>query len=117
MTNYKKKKLLQIAEMLENHVDSQKLKFDMGVWSAPTLKGCGTACCAIGLAVNKKVLPTKFKLIADSPFYEGKSSISAVMKFFGISGIKAHRLFGSAAYIEPTPKNVAERIREFVETE
>jgi len=80
----KRKKLLEIADMLEKFRPSKKLKFNMSYWHEK-LDDCGTACCAIGLAVGKEVLPKTFSLKYGDPWYRGAAGLEAIEKYFGIS--------------------------------
>lgn len=102
-------------------------EFDLSTWRSP--RTCGTAACAIGLAMDIPWFISRgFKRAHESdrfPTYTGKKGSrenwldcwDAVEKFFGINFDEAFHLFSSATYASNyDPKAVATRIRKFVRT-
>jgi len=120
----KKKKLLEIADMLMKYRKNKKVKFDMDTWMSKNK--CGTVCCAIGMAKLKGILPETFGI---NTFDEGKidgwrpggidsSDHHKLSKYFKISFSQSEYLFDPDhypdRYFNTTPKQVAKRIREFI---
>ncbi len=125
MTKAKKEKLLEIADMLVKHRDTKKLSFNMDTWKSAggvDIDGnkCGTACCAIGMAVEKKIFPNTFRLVNERPTYITKTKygieFSAVASYLQISRNDAVYLFDPTKYPSDivTKAQVIKRIREFV---
>ena len=113
----KKKKLLEIAEMLEKHEDTEKLEFNMDTWYIND--DCKTVCCAIGMAIHKKVLPLSIHINENNdPIYKGEWGYEALEEYFKISYDDTTFLFSPSEYINSvTKRKVANRIRKFVEGE
>jgi len=116
----RRKELLKIANMLNKFKDTKKQQFDMDGWKIiPKYSNCGTSCCAIGWAIEKKVTAKTLTLNIDSygsyvPKYKKYNNLRAVVKYFKITHFEAEYLFISDGY-DTTPKAVAKRIRSFVE--
>lgn len=139
-----KKRLLQLADLLEEDAKNKKgVKFDLGTWgSADEVENfkmsCDTTACAFGLAA----LSGKFKRAGLSyriqkanwsdvhylnPIFTDKDGLefegfAAAIKIFGINERDAFWLFSEEAYGGPTTgakgeRKVAARIRAFVEGE
>lgn len=124
-----KRRLLKLADFLET-VPAKK--FDLGTWvqSMPTkpeakVEGsCGFAGCAMGWAIHAKLFrgltfeqPEWPEETNRGPQYKGHTGFSAVDELFKIDGHASLYLFVEDQYpnFHPTPKQVAKRIRKFVE--
>lgn len=125
-----KKRLLKLADFLET-VPEQKFSLATWVQSMPTKPearaegSCGFAGCAIGWAVHAKLFrglsfveEEDQKYVNRGPSYKGLSDFPAVNHLFDISTNDSFSLFIDTAYPgwSATPKQVADRIRKFVET-
>ena len=96
-------------------------KLDMRRW----INECGTVCCALGWAAQhepfvKQGLQIKGKDetlgLFGVPAYLYLTGYQAAMMFFRIDLPTAEYLFSPDAYFDsPSPKEVAERIREVVQ--
>jgi hypothetical protein len=118
-----KQRLLILANHLEKHVEPRE--FDMSFWRYDAIT-CGTAACACGHAASipafqklgflleehvRSFNGTDYTLV----FGDFRGWI-AVKKFFEIDTEDAYYLFSSGQYTtNPTPKEVATRIKEFIE--
>lgn len=119
-----KRRLLILAD----HLDRMKPEktgrhFSLGIWytDRDRTANCGTACCAVGEAAH---IP-KLKRLGlgltpgvwgRAPQFKRWTSWDAVEKFFRISVKDAMYLFQGSNYPRnATPKDVAARIRTFVE--
>lgn len=126
-------RLLTLAGALERvptEVDGKPFAFDMEVFLVED--DCDTAGCAVGVAmitpelVRQGLGRVKTGLSASGrgaywPTYNRRQSWGAITAFFGISSIQANYLFESDRYVysdgdfDPTPQEVAARIRRFVQ--
>ena len=112
----KTKKLLKVADMLDNLTPEEAGKFNMESWNSEG--DCGTTFCAIGWAAHKGL----FKNLS---LFKGEHSShntlnyrcfkgwDAVTALFEINGHDADYLF-SDNYQRDTPELVAENIRDYV---
>jgi len=114
----KKKKLLEIADMLMRYRRSKKISFNMNHWFHKN--NCGTVCCAIGMAKLKGILPKNFGKATHNgwvPSMRG-DHYTALAEYFRINFARARELFDPDLYsregMEIAPKRVAKRIRELV---
>lgn len=119
-------RLLKLAELLETKIE--KRTFDIGVfyeeWEGYK---CGYAACAVGHAMcdpwfkrrGFTTYESSWRKIA-GPLNKKTGSIGwdAVEEFFDINNEESDLLFTPLSYPEytynPTPKQVAKRIRKFV---
>lgn len=132
-----KERLLTLANFLET---VPELAFNMRKWEAsPATKPegstqgeCGFAGCAIGWAAHAQLYPGLTLvswpgyeyLEAVVPSFEGELNWLAIDRLFGFAPVdhdarenEGERLFLRRSYLsDPTPKQVAKRIRKFVET-
>jgi len=124
-----KKRLLKLADFLET---VPKKNFEMQSWGAkPATKpegkrpgSCGFAGCAMGWAAHAKLfrgLKLKFNNYSEpSLVYKGLLHFNAASKCMEITHDQALYLFHPMRYGEmnndPTPKQVAKRLREFVKS-
>jgi hypothetical protein len=91
-------------------------QFDMETWTSK----CGTVCCAAGWAATLPEFVEKgFRLRDGSPYYDGFWQWNAISKFFDLLPGYSEHLFWGLSYpeenYEPSPEDVASRIRDFVE--
>jgi hypothetical protein len=135
-----KERLLKLASELERCSDGRSLKvpqdgkisFCMGTWGSEAKvyksmgyvgiqAGCGTVACAMGFAgfhpwFRKRGLKTDVEF--EQVSYKGHSDFGAATAFFSIHANDAEYLFADWQYPDekrnPTPKQVAKRIRKFV---
>lgn len=123
------RRLLVLAGFLETKVPPAR--FNLADWTAdrdsiPTLE-CGTAACACGWAgMIPELNALGFRLVlaplrpgsrdlAPTPEYGGLMGWAAAIVFFGLNSSTAYRLFDELSYeSDPTPHEVAARIRSFV---
>ena len=129
-----KKRLLRLADFLENNVPIKK--FYMGTWaSKEDINECGTTACAMGWATkipefaaaglylgkSDAVLQGRNPII--TPRFAGRASFAAASAFFKITDRAALWLFSDFEYgdndeverEQDTPNDVANRIRKFVQ--
>jgi len=112
----KRKKLLEIADMLDKFRETTTRHFSMMSFWSDYNRGtsCGTSCCAIGWAIKKKILPKTWKFDGLRwPYYKHLEGWEAIQEYFGLSVSDANHLFLEKGSMEK-PKTVAKRIREFV---
>lgn len=127
-----KKRLLKLAALLHDnskgrvvHIPGDgKPRFDMDAWLRESAD-CGTAACGVGCAMlspwfqkqgleTRKTRDWRGRMI-QAPAFGRKLGWKAVQAFFGISEDEAVHLFDPFRYDRnPTPKQVARRIRAFV---
>lgn len=123
-----KKRLLKLADFLET---VPRRAFNMDYWVAreatkPEGKApgsCGFAGCAMGWAQHAKLfrgLELGESWVGEqTPTFNGATGFEAAAQLFSIDHGNSRFLFGSDSYgaiVNPTPKQVAKRIRKFVET-
>jgi len=115
-------KLLKMADFVETLPEEN---FDLSIWKQVNL--CGTVCCAVGWAIEKKLFPELSfrhvycsnypvpRILPENTRYE-LLGFDAVSEVFNISWTEAKWLFSSRSYLQTrvTPKMVSERIRTFV---
>lgn len=137
-----KKRLLRVAEILEEHAAARKKGFNMNMWielmkepdgvirgevdlrsSKKILRECGYTACAVGEACLDPKLRAqglRFEIDDDGygwPAYDGFEASDAVEMFFNLSDLEGAYLFLPEHYEEKewrSRKAVANRIREFV---
>lgn len=120
-----KKRLLKLADFLET-VPRRSFEIRAWVWrGADKPEGkipgeCGFAGCAMGWAAHAKLFRgLKLDGLWGNPIFEGRTDYDAADCLFEIDGVASRVLFGGSSYSgprRPTPKQVAKRIRTFVET-
>lgn len=116
------KRLLKLADFLET-VPRKALDLSMWVKSKPTKPegerpgDCGFAGCAMGWASHAKLYRgLGWGWTGFSPNYHGATGWAAAQSLFRIDEDEARHLFSMSDYTTPpTPKQVAKRIRKFVE--
>lgn len=135
MKYYHKKRLLKLADFLEN---LPRENFDLDTWWSPAQSHvnnftkfkknphfCGTTACAAGWACTipsfkRAGLTVKTTSIAGQfePAFKKYRAFSALEDFFGIDDYQARQLFESGYYMFPHdgPRNVSNRIRKLVKT-
>lgn len=117
-----KRRLLILADHLDR-VKPEKTgrQFNLNIWFVARGPACGTACCAVGEAAH---IPELRRLglgltrgaFARTPAFKDACSWTAVERFFRLNEADAMHLFSSSYYADSvTPKDVAARIRAFVE--
>lgn len=119
-------KLLYLASLLDNHKDNG-VRFDLRTWMKTNVKikkkggaWCGTAACAIGLAMlDKNFQAIGFGIDTNGgPAYDVARGTKAVCQLFDIPFSAVDYLFMPASYPRQSGKTaakaVAKRIREFV---
>lgn len=115
-------RLLKLAEMLETKVERKAFDIYLYYEEAEEFK-CGYAGCALGYAMmdpwfRRRGLVTDGHSRAPGPMNNktGSTGFQAAMEFFAINGDEVYELFSYSGYsIEnPTPKQVAKKIRKFV---
>lgn len=115
--------LLRLADALDG-LHPEGSEFNMYVWGSEE-PGCGFAGCAIGWGHRLGVLPEGLTLIAPgvddnedeyNPAFGDSTSWYAVADAYEITSTVAEHLFDVDGYDvgDPSPQQVAERIREFV---
>jgi hypothetical protein len=122
-----KQRLLKLAKFLRTKVDDNQ--FDMGIWATKKQKSkCLTAGCALGWATvcfpRSKLKQVRlvgchvqyaYAVVYDEMFNHG-----AARSFFDLGQEQVVYLFAPASasdpYYDATPKQVAERIEKFVES-
>lgn len=141
-----KRRLLKLADLLDADAENKKgIKFDLSIIAKPAIPGeevdgfsgdfsrgqkptydCGTAACAIGLAIVSGAFKREgFKYYISrnnglQPKYNDSFGFGAAeRKFFDLSEAESHFLFLPRSYAGNTPKGahgerrVAKRIRNF----
>ena len=120
-----KKRLLKLADFLET-VPRRKFNLRMWIQSLPskpeakTAGHCGFAGCAIGWAAHAKLFRGLHLNRADwTPVYHGAEDWDAPMVLFDLEAEQTKFLFSVWHYDNErtTPKQVAKRIRKFVEAD
>lgn len=121
-----KARLLKLADFLETSVPRKR--FSMEEWvahdsNAKTPKECGFAGCAMGWATAIPSFRRAGLHLNDygTLYFLEASNWEGVTAFFDFDdGYDAKGLFAESSYLDgnydPTPKQVAKRIREFVTT-
>lgn len=129
-----KKRLLKLADYLENYVEDKS--FNLSMWAnsegiekvkkgKKTLMSCGTAGCALGHATDCfKNLKLAMEFAWSGPYLTvkhtktGSTDYLAAQEFFGINENDSYFLFNPWEYPDShkSRKYVAKRIRRFVET-
>lgn len=122
-----KKRLLKLADVLHENSNGRVMKivgdghahFNLETWGQPG--GCGTSACACGYATTHPWFQKQGLGRGQRDFvprFQDKESWDAVQAFFAIDFRGARHLFEDSQYREhgynPTPKQVAKRIRAFV---
>jgi hypothetical protein len=112
-------RLLKVAKILDTVPEE---KFNLSMWR----NSCGTVACAVGWAASDPGFKRAgFSLRKHEssiwgnlhvPHYGEVNHWTAVEKFFGLSREQAEYLFLHLSYsgYDATPREVAERIRNFV---
>jgi hypothetical protein len=128
-----KKRLLKLASLLHDHSNGRRVRipgdgaprFSMWTWIGSG-DSCGTAACAVGCAMlspwfQKQGLGTRLSREeilgrrVSVPKFGRRKEFPAVAAFFEISLGDAMQLFHPGSYPkDPTPKQVALKIRKFV---
>lgn len=126
--------LLEIAELMEELSCGPRRSFSLGEWSLYDENECHTTACAIGWAVNEKIVPgltlqeglecregvtsfvPKFTNKSTYQYYTGWAAVDVAL---GLETDQTEYLFAQSEYERfglPTnnPRVVAERIRSFV---
>lgn len=112
-----------VASMFGLGVDVDHIAFDLGEWLAPEDEPeeghtCGYSACAVGHAVLDKRFVDDGLHLGDfgAPTYSTTMGWGAVREYFDIKIKDAWFLFDSTEYDggEPTPAEVADRIRAFI---
>lgn len=115
-----KERLIKLAEHLETKVPANR--FDMGRWGmlalgATSLVECDSAACALGWATTVPEFRKEgLKLASGMVFLGNLTGYEAASALFGITESQASALFHGLNREHEEPKDVAERIRTFVET-
>lgn len=114
-----RERLMKLADHLDTVPEAQ---FDMTNWKST----CGTAACAAGhAAMMPEFNEEGFVLRSESsifgtyyyyyPAYQGYKAFEACENFFNLHWKAADYIFSQLKYgYDVTPKEVAQRIREFV---
>lgn len=126
--------LLEIAELMDELCCGPRRSFSLGEWSLYDEHECRTTACAIGWAVNEKIIPgltlqegvdfrdgvlswvPKFSDPSTYRYYTGWAAVDVAL---GLETDQTEYLFASSEYERfglPTdnPRVVAARIRSFV---
>jgi len=113
-------KLLKMADFVETLPEET---FDLSTWKRET--DCGTVCCAIGWAAQKKLFRGLSFQFSETYGLEAAYSsgdklecgFAAVTQLFNITLETVLKIFINSAYEkgEDSPRHVSQRIRELVE--
>ena len=122
-------RLTLLADMLDRHAEIfPDVTLDLCDW-VNKYASCGTTACAVGSACSYapfNELGLSLFIEEDTiwagrgqPHYKGLLSWDAVECFFGLTDPEGDDLFMTGGYqdfdYEPTPKDVADKVREFIE--
>jgi len=112
-------RLLKLADFLET---VPRKKFNLGTWGNDAK--CSTAGCAAGWGCQIPSFRKSGLRLVTNHYYgdvepycrsTGSNGFDAVSDFFGLTGRQTEHVFSLLAYqTEPTPKQVAGRIRALV---
>jgi hypothetical protein len=105
-------------KLLADKLDTvQPFEFNLGVWFRQN--DCGTVGCAVGWACQVPELQEEGLHLKNSiPIYQDRYAWEAVLRFFNLNEDEAAYLFMPLSYDHRRfPKDVADRIRNFIKGE